>query len=884
MDTKVDVFICGSGSAGLCAATWLAKCGLTCKIVDSRSGPMEIGQADGVQCRTVEVFDSFGIAEELLRESYHVIEVAFWASNEHGGIERKSRVADTAPGLSRMPHVILNQARVNQLLLDAMRVFNGQKVDYGYLVKNVEVDSTAAADPEAYCVSVTTEKDGHDEVFRAKYALGCDGAHSSVRKSLGFKMVGDSTNSVWGVMDVYPRTNFPDIRKKCALQTIAGSLLIIPREGGSLVRFYTELPSGTVAKDVTVEHLHSAARRILHPYDFDVAATFWWSAYSIGQRLADHFSKDNRVFLTGDSCHTHSPKAGQGMNVSLQDGYNIGWKLAAVLKGQASPNLLKTYNIEREKVAADLISFDRTFAKAFSSQDGGKPNGVADDFSKIFVEAGRYTAGLAFKYDESSITRLQWSNQRLATTLEVGMRFPSAQVVRLCDKKAMQLATALPSDGRWRIVIFAGDIRLDYASSRLRKLSDFLSSSGGPVRQFTPASLNIDSFIEPILVLSGGEGQIEQEQIPAIFWPESGKWKIRDLHKTFIDYESYNSGHGKAYEFYGIDPEQGAVAIVRPDQYISMVVDINDYKRIGDFFRGFCGIFWVNQFLNWGANNNFSRAKHWNPNKELVLITGGSSGIGASVVTRLAKEGNRVVVLDISPLTFCSSRNIIYYKCDLSDMAQIKSVMTRVREENGSPTVLVNNAGLSRGFSISEGSYHDNDLTFRINLLAPFLMTKECLPGMVASNHGHILNVASMSAFIPPAGLADYAASKAGMVAFHESLGLELRYRYQSPSVRNSLFVLSFTQTPLFAGKTKQNEFLLPLLHVDSVADEIVDTIYHGYSRTVFMPGLMRYVAWIRGAPDWVQHIIRKGTEDLEVDFKGRQVIDPETGRLKENP
>lgn len=171
MDTKVDVFICGSGSAGLCAATWLARCGITCKIVDSRPGPMEIGQADGVQCRTVEVFDSFGIAEELLRESYHVIEVAFWAATKDGDIERKSRVADTPPGLSWMPHVILNQARVNKLLLDTMERSNGQRVDYGCLVTNVEVDTLAAQDPEAYCVKVTTWRNGEEKIFRAKYAL-----------------------------------------------------------------------------------------------------------------------------------------------------------------------------------------------------------------------------------------------------------------------------------------------------------------------------------------------------------------------------------------------------------------------------------------------------------------------------------------------------------------------------------------------------------------------------------------------------------------------------------------------------------------------------------------------------------------------------------------
>lgn len=140
---------------------------------------------------------------------------------------------------------------------------------------------------------------------------GCDGAHSAVRRSLGFKMIGDTSDAVWGVMDIYPRTNFPDIRKKATVQSASGNILIVPREGGSLVRFYIELPHGTTPKDVTLADLHAASQRIFAPYKIEIAETFWWSAYSIGQRLADYFSKDNRVFLTGDSCHTHSPKAGQ---------------------------------------------------------------------------------------------------------------------------------------------------------------------------------------------------------------------------------------------------------------------------------------------------------------------------------------------------------------------------------------------------------------------------------------------------------------------------------------------------------------------------------------------------------------------------------------------
>jgi phenol 2-monooxygenase len=171
MFEETDVVICGSGSAGVCAGAWLARYGIRCKILDRRAGPMEVGQADGVQCRTVEVFDSFGIAEELLRESYHVLEVAFWASDGEGGIVRTSRTADTQPGLSHFPHVILNQARVNGLLLEYMRRTTGQEVDYNYDVKSVQVDSATAMDPEAYPVTVVTEKNGAEEVFKAKYVL-----------------------------------------------------------------------------------------------------------------------------------------------------------------------------------------------------------------------------------------------------------------------------------------------------------------------------------------------------------------------------------------------------------------------------------------------------------------------------------------------------------------------------------------------------------------------------------------------------------------------------------------------------------------------------------------------------------------------------------------
>ncbi|KAJ4362441.1 hypothetical protein N0V83_010534 [Neocucurbitaria cava] len=591
---KVDVLIAGSGSAGIFAATWLAIYNIPFTILEHRSGPLKIGQADGVQCRTVEIYESFGLSEELLREAYHILEVCFWGIDEDesgegkGGIKRKSRAIDTEKGLSHLPHVILNQARMNGLMLGKMESILKEKgrwedgkangIEYGWSVIGLDIDEGKKADPGAHCVRVTAEKDGTEETWEAKYVLGCDGAHSTIRHSLEYRMLGDTSDTVWGVVDIYPLTNFPDIRRKCTIHSTAGNLLIIPREGGHLVRFYIQLPHGVHPKKVALEDLQTQAKRIFAPYTMDFAGVFWWSAYSIGQRLAEKFEKDGRVFLTGDACHTHSPKAGQGMNCSLQDGYNIGWKLGSVLRGLAPPSLLNTYVLERSKTAADLIAFDKELAKMFSRKEE-----YPGEFADYFVKSGRYMAGFTAKYQDSEVTSLATSTTYIATGITVGMRFPSAQVIRFCDCKAVQLQRVLQSNGRWRVVVFAGDINETTHWRSLNKLADSLEHIA---QRFTLEGDDIDSLIEPLLVLRSKFLQTEQGQIPDYFWPVSGKWKIRDLHKTYIDDDHYNSGHGYAYEKYGVDSSVGAVVILRPDQYISKVTTLDDFDGIARFFKG----------------------------------------------------------------------------------------------------------------------------------------------------------------------------------------------------------------------------------------------------------------------------------------------------------
>lgn len=163
------------------------------------------------------------------------------------------------------------------------------------------------------------------------------------------------------------------------------------------------------------------------------------------------------------------------MNVSLQDGYSIGWKLASVLRKRSSPSLLETYVLERQKTAADLIDFDRYWSKLFSAnkEPGGGGGGITPE---LFVKAGRYTAGLVTRYEPSIITAAATLAQtEVAAKLTVGMRFPSARVVRVGDARPVWLTRALPADSRWHLLVFGGDIQNSDAAKRLQKVRQMTS-------------------------------------------------------------------------------------------------------------------------------------------------------------------------------------------------------------------------------------------------------------------------------------------------------------------------------------------------------------------------------------------------------------------------
>lgn len=180
----------------------------------------------------------------------------------------------------------------------------------------------------------------------------------------------------------------------------------------------------------------------------------------------------------------------------------------------------------------------------------------------------------------------------------------------------------------------------------------------------------------------------------------------------------------------------------------------------------------VTEYLNDGTANNWTSVAKVTWKDEIIVITGGSSGIGASLAQRIHKDRPQaaIIVVDYTNPTWTipPDSRIHFYQCDLSDASLIKDVCDKIRNDIGHPTILINNAGIVRGFTVAEGTYNDVQLTINTNLVAPFLLCKEFLGEMIRRDHGHIVNVSSMSALLPPSKVADYAATKAGLMALHD--------------------------------------------------------------------------------------------------------------------
>ncbi|KAM0410843.1 hypothetical protein ACHAPD_010656 [Fusarium lateritium] len=669
-ESKVDVLVVGAGPAGLMAAAWMAHCGVNARIIDKRNTKIFCGQADGLQCRSLEIFDSLGFADRVWKEANHMIEICMWNPGPDGIIRRSDRIPDTIVGLSRFQQVVVQQGRIERFFLDNIKKYSKDqiKVERAILPETIEIDKSNIESTEGYPVTVkirhlteeeatppqqatasktqasdglfrsnlvfddevdndsalrqAQDRDAVTETIHAKYVIGCDGARSWVRSQIGLELQGEASDFIWGVMDIIPKTDFPDIRMRCAIHSAEnGSLMVIPREN-KLVRLYIQLkevtPDASGRADrskISPDIIFKAAQKIVHPYKLDYEYCDWWTAYQIGQRVGTAFDSHERIFLAGDAVHTHSPKAGQGMNVSMQDSYNLGWKIALVVKGIAKPDILKTYQSERRRVAQDLIEFDHRFSRLFSgrpAKDVMDEEGVSmEEFKDAFEKGNMFASGLSVNYGPSnivakagdplaqadgakvvsppgvSLTQETFTKkQALASGIPVGMRFNSFKVLNQACARPYHFQERLKADGRFRIVLFAGDILDPAQKARVEEFCNRLDQPNSFLYRATPDGQKVDSVIEVLTVHSSKRWDTDIiRDFPSILrpWDEQTGY---DYEKVHVDDVSYHEGFGNAYENYGVDKTRGCVVAVRPDQYVGWLGGLEDFDDLSDYFQG----------------------------------------------------------------------------------------------------------------------------------------------------------------------------------------------------------------------------------------------------------------------------------------------------------
>ncbi|KAL3429162.1 hypothetical protein BDV09DRAFT_190367 [Aspergillus tetrazonus] len=254
----------------------------------------------------------------------------------------------------------------------------------------------------------------------------------------------------------------------------------------------------------------------------------------------------------------------------------------------------------------------------------------------------------------------------------------------------------------------------------------------------------------------------------------------------------------------------------------------------------------VNRYLSQQAQNNWVRARPWNSSRELVLLTGGSSGIGKQIMLDLSKLNVRTIIVDVKEPDF--------RLLDITSTAALKETATQIRRDHGHPTVLINNAGVGLSGTILEEPEEHIRLTLEVNTLAHFWTVKEFLPSMIQNDHGHIVTIASMASFVALGEMADYAASKAAALAFHESLTQEIKHWYGSERVRTSIIHPLWVQTPMISALVaRRAQFRQPIMSPEKVSQAVIKQLVNSNGGQVVVPASYGFAALLRGFPNWLQ-------------------------------
>ncbi|RFU34249.1 hypothetical protein B7463_g2068, partial [Scytalidium lignicola] len=565
----VDVLVVGGGPVGLVTAYQLAKFGgVSVSIIEKRpkSTQDKYGRAITLYPRSSEMLDQLGLAEDLAQQCFACRSTVSYDAQGHEVSGRgwyfmenmKDTQWDFALVLRQryQEEIFRQKLREEGVRLEApVELTNisdlDQKNEKGYKIKADVRDGISGAVSSIVC----------------KYLIGADGGHSFVRRAYDIPFDGSTSEDKWVRIDGIIETNMPKNRVYGAIESPThGNVLwaALDHKATRIGFAFTPERQNGYAEFNEAAAVAEAIESV-KPFSLTFKKVDWFTVYEVGQRIARNFFIKDSVFLAGDACHTHSSGAAQGMNTGMHDSVNLGWKLSMVLRGQALPSLLSTYEEERLPNVQKLINYDKDISRLMTMQLPigwtGDPNADPNEIlGHVMEEASTFTSGLSIAF-APNILNIHSSFVPLSDSAPgPGQRGPDVQLQKPGTFETTRLHRETPNNGRFHVVVFAGEPAK--TTKFLAAFSDALDRStvfvkaGLPVRWLTIPAVTGPSAFE----LLGGN------PIGRVFY---------DREKT-------------AHERYGVDLQKGAVIVLRPDGWIGTVVSLGG-EAVADLEKYFAG-------------------------------------------------------------------------------------------------------------------------------------------------------------------------------------------------------------------------------------------------------------------------------------------------------
>lgn len=398
-DFDADVLICGAGAAGLTLAIELARRRVPFLLVEKASEPFAGSRGKGIQPRTQEIFEDLGILDKVVSAGGLYPSMRDYCGDGsfiEKDLGERSLVTPAEP--YHIP-LMIPQFLTEKIMRDRLAEL-GSRVEFGCELTTFEQDS--------HGVTAHLSRSTRAETVRVRYLVGADGGRSLVRQALGIAFPGKTLGVRAIVADVALTGLGRDIWWQFNSGDMQRMIAICPLSGTDLFQIQAPIPlEGNV--DLSAEGLEKMVVERTGHNDVTVQAVSWGSAYTMNARLADSYRAD-RIFLMGDAAHIHPPTGGQGLNTSVQDAYNLGWKLAAVLCG-TDDELLDSYEVERRPVAEEVLGLSSRLLDAGKSGE---------------VRRGREVHQLDIGYRQSSLALGSASRSH---GLRAGDRAPDAPVL-----------------------------------------------------------------------------------------------------------------------------------------------------------------------------------------------------------------------------------------------------------------------------------------------------------------------------------------------------------------------------------------------------------------------------------------------------------------------